>query len=487
MLHSPKACWGAGLAVLALLLAGTSCRRPRFPPRGDAAAVVVVVPRKDAAGPPKVIEQEPNDSPEQAQILAINAEWPVVSLEGSLSAPGEAKGKDVDVFKFLVPGSRLEPAPAPPSADSGRTSDDPRALARRLSLDIAAEGGAGLSVQILDEALKSMAVISVESGETAGMPNIAVSPGRIYYFRIKPVVAKAAKSAKAARPEDVPLPACNYKLTVQIGDFEIADEREPNDTRETANPVAVVGTAELAGYHGWHHDQDFYRIASPEVLSGMDVDLDAVEGVAASLQVLDGSGGRLAFGKGRKGERLALRNVTVRAATADSDVASRNVYVMVRGESGYNRHQRYVLRITLAAPRLDAEVEPNDSPESATPVKDGTISGFLPVGDVDYFRYEGEGQRDVNFEVAFPARVRGKLGAFRPGNSQPIGAAEAEKARQTVVLPGIATLGQPVVLRVSQGKADGNANDPYTLNITSVPSSNQKTGAANPQSPVPSN
>jgi hypothetical protein len=109
------------------------------------------------------------------------------------------------------------------------------------------------------------------------------------------------------------------------------------------------------------------------------------------------------------------------------------------------------------------------------------------VGDADYFRYEGEGQRDVTFEVAFPARVRGKLGAFRPGNSQPIGAAEAKKARQTVVLPRIATLGQPVVLRVSQGKTDGNANDPYTLNITSAPSSNQKTGAANPQSPAPSN
>jgi hypothetical protein len=486
MVRSPKACWAAGLAVLALLLAGTSCRRPRFPPRGDAAAVVVVVPRNDAASPPKVIEQEPNDSPEQAQILAINAEWPVVSVEGSLSAPGEAKGKDVDVFKFLVPGGRTEPAPAPPSADSGRPADDPRALARRLSFDIAAEGGAGLSVQILDEALKSMAAISIEVGETAGMPNLAVSPGRIYYLRIKPVV-KAAKAAKTAKTEDVQVPACNYKLTVQIGDFEIADEREPNDVRETANPVAVVGTAELAGYHGWHHDQDFFRIALPEVLAGMDVDLDAVEGVAASLQVLDGSGGRLAFGKGRKGERLALRNVTVRPATANGDAASRNVYVVVRGESGQNRHQRYVLRITLAAPRLDAEVEPNDSPESATPVKDGTISGYLPVGDADCFRYQGEGQRDVTFEVAFPARVRGKLAAFRPGNPQPIGAAEAKKTRQTVVLPGIATLGQSILLRVSQGKADGNANDPYTLNITSAPSSNQKTGTANPQAPAPSN
>ena len=32
--------------------------------------------------------------------------------------------------------------------------------------------------------------------------------------------------------------------------------------------------------------------------------------------------------------------------------------------------------------------------------------------------------------------------------------------------------GQPIVLRVSQAKGDGNANEPYSLKITSAPSPN---------------
>ena len=474
---------GVGLLVVVIVLAAASCRHPRFPSRGDAAAVVVVVPRNDAAGPPRVAEQEPNDSPEQAQVLAINADWPVINVEGSLSAPGEGKGKDVDVFKFLVPGTRQEPVKLAPPVDSGAQPDDPRALARRLTLEIAADAGPGLSVQLLDDALKSMETISVPEGEVGGMPNMAVLPGHTYYFRIKPG-AKAGKiSGKIAEPQ---AGACKYRLTVQLGDFEVADEREPNGSKETATPLSVVGTAEVAGYHGWQHDKDFYRIPLPELVSALDVDLDAVDGVTASLQVLEGAGGRLASATGRRSERLGLRNVILRPIPPTADPASRYFYVVARGESGQNRTQRYVLRLSLGAPKLDAEVEPNDNPESATLVHDGNISGYLPVGDTDYFRYEGEGQRDVTFEVSCPARVRGKLEAFHPGNV-PAGATGAKKAKQTVLLSGIATQGQPLYLRISQGRGDGNSSDPYSLRITSVASANEKSGSANPASSPASN
>jgi hypothetical protein len=478
----PKARWLGGLVVLAVLMAGPSCRRKRFPSRGDAAAVVVVAPRHDAASPPSLSEQEPNDSPEQAQVLAINLAAPVVRLAGSLLAPAQAKGKDVDVFKLVVPGDRAVPAPVAPSVDSGSPPEDPRMRARRLSLEITTEGGAGLVVQLLDEAQKPMTAISVDAGETAGMPNIAVSPGQTYFVLLKPV----AKKAKPAKPEEGQASPCTYKLTVQLADFEVADEREPNDSRETANSVTVRGSAELAGYYGWARDQDFYRIPLPEVLSALDVDLEAIDGVSASLQVLDGAGGRLAFGRGRKSERLALHNVIIRPAAADSEAASRNVFVVVRGEYGQNRQQRYVLRLTLGAVKLNAEIEPNDSPETATPVKDGEVSGYLPVGDADYFRYEAEGQRDVIFSVSFPSRVRGRLSAYRPGEAQPLATMGAKKARQAVTLPAIASLGQPVVLRVWQGKYDGNANAAYSLKIQSTLSSNQKPDSVNPPIPAPS-
>ena len=102
-------------------------------------------------------------------------------------------------------------------------------------------------------------------------------------------------------------------------------------------------------------------------------------------------------------------------------------------------------------------------------VKDGTYSGYLTSGDVDWYRYEGEGQRDVTFEVSFPARVRGKIESFRPGDLA-AGVAQTRKRRQTLTLPAIATQGQPLMLRVSGRRGDGNPNEPYVLGISSVPS-----------------
>jgi hypothetical protein len=448
-----------------------SCRHNRFPPRGDAAAVVVVVPRSDAAGPPRVLEQEPNDSPEQAQLLAINPDWPVLSVEGALAGRGEGKGKDVDVFKLLVPGQRQDPVVPTASPDSGQP-DDPRLTARRLSAEITAGPGPGLSLQLLDEGLKSQETISIEGGAVAGMPNMAALPGRTYYFRVK-AMSKAGKAREFEPTEST------YKLTVQLGDFEISEEREPNDGLETAQSLALIGTADFAGLYGWQHDQDFFRIPAPDVALALDIELDAVEGVSAGLQVLGGGGARIAAAKGRKGERLALHNVTIPAAAPDAAANARALYVVVRAESGHNRTQRYVLHLARGMLKQNAEIEPNDNPTSATEVHDGIISGFLPVGDVDYFRYTGDGQREVSFEVACPSRVRRKLQVVRPSDGQVLGEAEAKKPRQTVLLSKIQSLGDPLLVRLSQGRGDGNPNEPYSIKISSTPMPIPKNGAIN--------
>jgi hypothetical protein len=464
------------MLVLMALQGEGACRRSRFPSRGDAAAVVVIVPRSDAAGPPKVAEQEPNDSPEQAQLLDINPDWPVRMVEGELSVPGEGKGKDVDVFKLLVPGPRQDLAAQAGAPDSAH-GDETRMSARRLAIEISSGGGAALSLQLLDDGLRSIVTISVEPGEVSGMPNMAALPGHTYYFRVK----AAAKPGKGQEP---PTTGSPYKLTVQLGDFEISEEREPNDGLETAQPLVLTGTADFAGLFGWQHDQDFYRIPAPEAVSALDIELDAVEGVAAGLQVLDSGGTRIAAGKGRKGERLALHNVTLPAVAADASAGARALYVVVRGESGHNRTQRYVLHLALGTLKRDAEIEPNDSPTSATEVRDGTTTGFLPVGDVDYFRYTRDGQGEVTFAVACPSRVRGKLQVVRPSDGQVLGEAEAKKPRQAVVLSKIPSLGEPLLVRLSQGRGDGNPNEPYSLTISSSPLPIQKNGATNSPSPL---
>jgi hypothetical protein len=462
----------AGLVALLVLLAATaSCRRKLFPSRGDAAPVVVALPKLDAAVAPPIGESEPNNSPAQAQRLALDSEWAVVTLEGALGASAGDASTDVDVFKIVIP-ARRKGAGAPPPTDSIDGGDALR-TARRLWLDVTSLEGAALAVQLLDDASKQIMAVSVDASSAAGMPNVAVWPGGTYYLRINPL-AKSSKSKPLS-----PTPS-RYKLTVQLGDFDIADEREPDDDAESAVPVVGGVVADMSGFHGWPRDQDYFRIAAPPVASILDVELDAVEGVSPGLWIVDDKGARLASARGRRGEKLALRNVSVPPATAvDAGAgAGQFLYVVVRCEAGQNRSERYVVHVALGTPRADSEIEPNDALTQATPVADGVRTGFLPIGDVDWFRYQSSGSSDVTFEVSFPSRVRGRLEVLRSGGSQPLASVEAKKPRQTLTLPPIQTQGDPILLKVSQARGDGNALDPYTIRVMSQPSMS-KSGSAN--------
>jgi hypothetical protein len=446
--------------LLALaLLPDSGCRR-RHLSRGDA-AVVVVAPRNDAAAPRSTAESEPNDSPEQAQLLSFNAEWPVVDLEGSLSGQSECEdGKDVDMFKVVVPGGTAQERPV--LVPDSSQPDDARRTARRLNLEIAADAGRGMSLQLLDERLKVLGSVVAEGGQGAGMPNMAVQPGQTYYFRIK-------AAGRSGKPGGSP-GQCSYKLSLQLGDFDVAEEREPNDSSEAAETVEMAGMAELAGYYGWPHDQDFYRLHSPEVASALEVTVDAVEGVAPGLQVLAGNGARLAAAKGRKGEKLALHNVLIAGAAVDAGAASSFFYVVVKAEAGQNRRQRYILHLSFGAFRQNIEAEPNDLVGSASPIRDGTTSGFLPAGDVDFFLYDSTEPREISIDVSFPARVRGRVDVSRmAGKPEVLATAETKKARQQIAISKILSLGHPVLLRIAPIKSDGNANEAYSIQISSSP------------------
>jgi hypothetical protein len=450
---------GALVAGLGLLAVG-ACRKTRLF-RGDAASVVVVATRHDAAAARSVTEHEPNDSPEQAQVLALNSEWPVMDIDGVVcTQPDPKAGKDVDVFKLVVPGGDSESLPEP-SVDSA-TPDDFRRAARRLGVEITAEQGSSVGLQLLDGGLKVLEAVAAENGEAAGMPNVAVQPGRSYFIRVK-AIAKAGK-------QSAPAVSCKYKLSVELGAFDVADEREPNDSVESAESVSMAGVAELAGYYGWQRDQDFYRVQSPEVPSALDVVVDGVEGVTPGLQILSGSGSKLAAARGRKGEKLALHNIRIAAGAVDAGAAASSFFVVVKGESGQNRRQRYVLHLSLGALRQDAEIEPNDAAGNATPISDGTVSGFLPAGDVDYFLYDSNEPRAISVEVSFPSRVRGKVELFQSSKPLPIASAETKKARQRISISNVLNLGQPLLLRIAPTRGDGNASDPYKVMISSTPS-----------------
>ena len=464
-----RSCGPVVVASLALLsgLPGFSCRRAPHFARGDGAAVVVVQRARDAGGAPASSEREPNNTPAEAQELAWTGMPPVAAVRGTIERIAAGKASDVDVFKVVVPGQRLVA-----SSDAGDASDL-LAHAKRLSVVVSPESGLAPALDLLDETVRVVKTVTGGPGETIGLPNMAVLPGCAYYVRIRAVPAPTSKGRSVV---DAGVPGgSSYLMTALLLDFEVADEREPNDRLEAAGALSWQGRSALAaGLFGWRRDEDWYRVPLDAVEAGwvLNLDLEGVEGVAASLAVNDSAGKKIVGVRGRKGEKLTLRNLVLPTVAADAGAATaggRWWYLVVRAESGLDRERRYVLHAEAAMPeaRGGFEIEPNDDAAHASPLADGQSTGYLPVGDVDVFRYLVTEARDLDIEVSAPARVKVKIEVLRAHDGQVLAAAAAAKARQTVRILGFPCPVEPILIRLSQGKHDGNASEPYLLKVVS--------------------
>jgi hypothetical protein len=100
-------------------------------------------------------------------------------------------------------------------------------------------------------------------------------------------------------------------------------------------------------------------------------------------------------------------------------------------------------------------------------VADGTTTGYLPSGDVDFFRYRCKEKRQLDIEASPPPRVRVRLEVLRDNDQQVLAETGSARARQSARLLGFPCPDGPVLIRLSQGKRDGNASEPYTLKISS--------------------
>jgi hypothetical protein len=451
--------------VLLAGLAGLSCRRAPHFARGDAAAVVVVQRPRDAGGPPSVAEREPNNTAAEAQELTWAGTPPAAAVRGTIERIGVGEAADIDVFKVVIPGQRMVA-----SSDAGHAADL-LLHAKRLSVVVNPEAGLALALDFLDETQRLVKAVAAGPGEAVGLPNMAVMPGCTYYLRAKAAPASKGRSAVDA---GVP-PGSSYQMTVLLLDFELADEREPNDRPESASELSWQGRSTLAaGFHGWRRDEDWYRLPLDAIEPGwvLNLDLEGVEGVAAGLTVNDSAGRKIVAVRGRKGERLALHNLVLPSVTADAGAAAaggRWWYVVVRAESGLDRERRYVLRADAVLPdaRGGFETEPNDDAAHASFLADGTTTGTLPLGDVDFFRYRAGEPRELDIEVSPPPEVRVKVEVIRELDGKVLAESVAAKARQVVRILGFSCPVGPILIRLSHGKHDGNASEPYLLKVAS--------------------
>jgi hypothetical protein len=470
--------------ALALVAAGAGCRggcgRTRIPARGDGGAVVVVAPVAggDLGGVAATQEVEPNNTARAAQVLTLAADPLAAAAIGTV--PGIGKTADVDVFKLVIPdpaAALVDGGGGAPAAADADPAGAPPPTARRMMIELQPDPGLSPILQLLDAGGRSLVTSSAATGERDGIPNIAVLPGSVYLVRVRglerPVPPRPGTVVADAGPASARV---GYRLVVRVMDFELGDEREPNDGAGAATLLEdAQRSPEVAGYLGWRRDEDWYRLPVDGVPAGtvLDVELDGLEEVTTSLAVHDAAGARLAGARGaRRGERLALRNVAVPAVAVAPPVGvdgggagGRALYLVVRAEGGRNLDRRYSLRVRPDVAKEGMELEPNDVAARASPMAEGVTSGFLPVGDVDLFRYNPPAPGAVDLEVTPAARVNVKLEVLRAADNQPLASADAAGRGQVERLTGVPA-SEAILVRVSPRPGEGNAEEPYQLRLT---------------------
>ena len=291
-----------------------------------------------------------------------------------------------------------------------------------------------------------LAAANGQPGEAIAIPNLAARGGS-FYLRVR-----AAGPDVAARG--------GYRLVVHLGPFDAGAEIEPNGDAAHATELAPGG--EAVGYLGWRHDQDWYRLPTAGIAEGsvLSVDLDPLPEVAATLQLYGADAHKLTEARGRKGERVVLRNVRIPPTDPF-------VFVVVRADVGFSAEARYNLRPRTDLPKAGTEAEPNDDQAHAQPIGDGTVVGYLARGDVDFFRYSTDGMALLDLEVTPPERGGVEVEVTREDNTLLARAASARRAPARIA--GQPIPGGPILIRVVPRHGPIDSDDPYRLTVTSRP------------------
>jgi hypothetical protein len=435
------------------------------------------------AGPAQLTEQEPNDRPEQAQVLTDSS-----VVAASLSADPSKPDED---WYLLAPS-------APKTVD----------------LTVSGIPGADVAIEVYDTDRNRLAVINSEGkGKPERLPNLGIKT------KVLVKVFSVTRGAGGA-----------YSLTALFSDPTPGFEVEPND--RAADATAALLGQPISGFIGHSADEDWYRFelippesggATPNALAGEDagtsafpaagvdagesmlpdsgfaqlgapfeaprialrIELSAVEGVRFDLQVLSEAQAPLFQARSKEGEGLSLRNVGVRAA-------DRVVYLVLKSawsgsgkdaKRGYNAQKPYTLTVSREEAGANAELEPNDELSKATPLPpNGFREGFIsPKGDVDYYVLRTEQPVLARFQLSGVERLDLVLSVVKPsedGKGEQVllrandGAVKEPEILNNVYCPGICWVKVEGALRKVDGKLVRdyeNSEQPYRLTATVVP------------------
>jgi hypothetical protein len=432
---------------LLALLSLPACPRSRLP-RPDGAAVVVAPEAKPEGEVAAVPETEPNDTLSKAQRLLVTPTAPA-AVTAAVAWPPKGRA-DVDLYRIDRPGpdGGVDAAPpgAAPVADSGAPPPPPPRPLFMARIEVTPEAAVAVKIEILDAMGRTVITAGgADPGQMVSVPNLALG-AQAPFVRIRRAAAGDAPGT--------------YRIVVRVLPLDAGAEIEPDDATTQANELPLPG--EAIGYLGWRRDQDCYRLSTGGLADGSVVaaDLDPIPGVSSRLALVDAAGKKLSEARGRRGERVALRNVLVPPGTAQ-------LYLIASADFGWSADQRYDLRVATELPKAGAEAEPNDDAAHAQALADGTVQGYLARGDVDLFRYAVAAPVVVSAELALPERASAKLeianeAGVTLARGKPTGKGR-KPLRATVPVDAGA-----VLIRVVAGSGEGNPDDPYKLTVSST-------------------
>ena len=287
------------LVLVALLLAAASgaaaCRRSRpILSRGDAAVVLLTPPVPIPPGLQAVPEREPASASEGPMPLVL-AGTPGLAVVGALNEGGPAPD-DEDLFALEMPGGSLPQAEQPAGTDAGTRSDGGLAASRVLTVEVTPAATLATILEVRDAAGVVLGQSSGAAGQRHGLPNVAVQPGGRYLLTVR-----RDRARKTTPPPAATQPSGSYALVVRETSLGAGDEREPNDSPESATSFGPAHVSpEMAGYLGTPSDRDFYRIPVGEASEAtvISIFLSPPSSLGASLTVFDRSGVKLQSARG---------------------------------------------------------------------------------------------------------------------------------------------------------------------------------------------
>lgn len=333
-------------------------------------------------------EQEPNERKVDATPVPIGQ-----AVSGFIGHLG-----DEDWYRYELPNAEALPAPddadaasadagAPPppaaAADAG-PAPEPEKVALRV--DVSGVEGVRFELSVLTEAEATLFTAKSNAGAGLSLRNVGVRVSdRVIYVVIKSGLIGPGKDAKKGFNADT-----YYTLTVAPEEAGSSAEYEPNDDAAKATELPRDGYRE--GFIAPRGDVDYFRLRTggPSLAK---VAVSGVEKVDLQLSVVRPGEKEETLLKANDGavkEPEMLNNVSCnpdcffRVEAAWRKVDGKSVKDDENGEMAY--------RITTTVVPDDGaeEREPNNTPETATPIELGKpVRGTIfPKRDVDYLKLD---------------------------------------------------------------------------------------------------